>query len=390
MKAYKLFSFLLLGSLILGGCHQDDGNTDDQVTVEPIREGDYGYSLPYVDSSTSVIHSKYGSNKLDTYFMGQQGLELTKQYFDPNTTYASEGSILEASELERFDSSLRGLGLLKYKTDYNPEGLNPEKGTYVESGTGINMYDAIIVSDIYEVDFVDENGDYVGFQFTIVMNENITYSVAQTNEDGSVATNENGDVILQSGTQTGQMSDDQLFNYGSLEAGQRLVNYLRNNHPEVGNLPIHVLLYKTVSSDSMTSGSFIGQSYVTTRSSTSYERLTQEWTFAPSTRLSELDSVLANQISTMKSTLFENFPTEVGFYGRVFFINNMAEEVEIEINMRGKTYVEIQSLIQYVVSLAPDINENSCELNIHVKSDGDTVALIHRAKNSETITTSLV
>ena len=389
MKISKLFSLLLLGSLLLSGCRQDDTD-EDRVTVEPLREGDYGYSMPYVNSSTSVIHSKYGSNKLDKYFMGQQGLELAKSYFDPNTTYASEGNILDASELERFDSSLRGLGLLKYKTDYNPEGLNPEKGTYVESGTGIDMYDAIIVSDVYEVDFVDQNGDYVGFQFTIVMNQNITYSVAQTNEDGSAAIDENGNVILQSGTQTGQMSDDQLFNYGSLEAGQRLVNYLRNNHPEVGNLPIHVLLYKTVSSDSMTSGGFIGQSYVTTRSSTSYERLTQEWAFAPSARLSELDSVLANQISTVKSTLFENFPNEVGFYGIVFFIDNMADEVEIEINMRGKTYVEIQSLIQYMVTLAPDINENNCELNVHIKSDGDTVALIHRDKNSETITTSLI
>ncbi len=77
MKISKLFSLLLLGSLLLSGCRQDDTD-EDRVTVEPLREGDYGYSMPYVDSSTSVIHSKYGSNKLDKYFMGQQGLELAK------------------------------------------------------------------------------------------------------------------------------------------------------------------------------------------------------------------------------------------------------------------------------------------------------------------------
>ena len=389
MKINKLFSLLLLSSLFLCSCQKDD-NSQEQTTVAPLREGDYGFSLPYKDSSTSVIHNKYNSNKLDTYFMGEQALELAKNYFDPKSIYAAEGSVLEASELERFDSSFRGLGLLKFKTDYNPEGLNPEKGSYVESGNGINMYNAVIVSDVHEIDFIDQEGNFAGFQFTIVLNENIFYLDAQKNEDGSVAVDENGDVILEQESKTAKMTSDQLFKYGSMEAGQRLVNYLRNNHPEVGNLPIHILLYKTVSSDSMTSGSFIGQSYVTTRASTSYERLQQEWTFAPSSRLNDLNSVLASQISTVKSQLFESFPNEVGFYGRVFFVNDMAVEVEIEINMRGKTYVEIQSLIQYIVSLAPNINENKTELNIHIKSDGDTVALIHREQNSEEITTSLI
>ena len=54
--------------------------------------------------------------------------------------------------------------------------------------------------------------------------------------------------------------------------------------------------------------------------------------------------------------------------------------------MRGKTYVEIQSLIQYVKSLAPTINENKPELKIHILSDGETVAILSREKDSENIT----
>ena len=247
------------------------------------------------------------------------------------------------------------------------------------------MYNAILVSDVHEIDFKDKNGEYVGFQFIIVLNENVSYLAAQTNEDGTVMTDVTGKVVLEENRRTAKISTDQLYNYGSIEAGQRLVNYLRNNHPEVGNLPIQVLLYKTTSSDSMLNGTFIGQSYVTNRASTTYEIINQEWVFAPSSRLNALDSVLAGQIQSVKSKLFENWPNEVGFYGKVFFEDNMASEIELEINMRGKTYVEIQSLIQYLVQLMPTISNDSAKLNVHVLSDGQTIAIIQRDVDSEKV-----
>ena len=381
MKINKIVT-LLLGCLIISGCDKQSGTAQ----IDPLKEGDYTYMLPYVKSSTEVTHSKYGSNKQDIFNMGELALQLAKPYFDTKNTFATEGQILSSSELERFDSKYRGLGLLKYKTDYNPEGLNPEKGSYVQSGTGIDMYNPILVSDVHEIDFVDENGEFVGFQFIIVLNENVTYYEADKNEDGSIKKDENGEVVLKKDSKTTQISAQQLYNYGSIEAGNRLVSYLRNNHPEVGNLPIQVLLYKTASSDSKLYGTFIGQSYITTRASTTYEKINQEWVFAPSTRLENLNTLLASQISNVKSQIFEYFPNEVGFYGRIFFEDNIAQKVEIEINMRAKTYVETQSLIQYVKSLASSINENKPELKIHVLSDGETIAILTREKDSETIT----
>lgn len=385
MKINKIFSLLLIFGLVLSGCKNDIEQNEDEILVAPLKEGDYGYSLPYADSTTSVIHNIYSGNKKDVYNMGEQALELAKSYFNPKSTYVSEGQVIKSSELERFDASYRGLGLLKFKTDYNPEGLNPEKGNFIESGTGIDMYNAILVSDVHEIDFKNKNGEYVGFQFIIVLNENVSYLEAQTNEDGSIKKDKDGKVVLSENRKTAKISTDQLYNYGSIEAGQRLVNYLRNNHPEVGNLPIQVLLYKTTSSDSMLNGTFIGQSYVTNRASTTYEKINQEWVFAPSSRLNTLDSVLAGQIQNVKSKLFENWPNEVGFYGRIFFINDMASEIELEINMRGKTYVEIQSLIQYLVQLMSSISDDNAILNVHVLSEGNTVAIIHRDVNSEKV-----
>lgn len=377
MKINKKLLILFMSCLFIAGCEKDN-STSEYSIVEPVKKGEFGFLLPYEKNATSIIHSKYESNKKDTYFMGEQALELAKNYFDSSKVYAREGSVLKVEELERFDSSYRGLGLLKFKTNYNPEGLNPEKGNYVPSGSGVNMYNAILVSDVYEIDFVDEKGKFVGFQFTIVLNETVSYYEAKTKADGSVMTDNDGNALLKDEKKTMKLSTAQLFNYGSIEAGQRLVNYLRNNHPEVGNLPIHVLLYKTTSASSKTNGSFIGQSYVTNRSSTSYDKIKQEWAFAPSNRLNELNSVLAGQIASVKSQIFKHFPNEVGYYGQVFFKDDMVNEVEIEINMLGKTYVEVQSLIQYVASISSTISENKTELNIHILSDGETVALIHR------------
>lgn len=388
MKVSKKWRILFVFTLLLTSCKQE--NEHEHVIVEPVKKGEYGFYLPYEDSSANIIHDKYGVNKKDTYFLGEQALELAKEHFDPKSVYAREGSVISAEELERFDANYRGLGLLKYMTEYNPEGLNPEKGNYVPSGSGIDMYNAILVSDVREIDFVDKEGNFVGFQFTIVLNETVSYSEALKNADGTVKTDKNGDILVKDEEKTAKLSTDQLFNYGSLEAGQRLVSYLRNNHPEVGNLPIQVLLYKTTSADSMTSGSFIGKSYVTTRASTSYEKLNQEWVFAPSNRLDELNSILADQISSVKNELFKVFPNEIDYYGRVFFQDNMAQEVEIEVNVRGKTYVEIHSLVQYMVSKAPSISENKVELNINVKNEGQTVALIHRDLNGKDIEVSLV
>ena len=387
MRINKFLSLILLSALFISGCTPEE---NESAKVEPLREGDYTYKLPYVKSTTEVTHSKYGSNKKDIYNMGKYALELAKPYFNTKNTFASEGQVLSSSELERFDTSYRGLGLLKYKTDYNPEGLNPEKGSYIPSGTGINMYNAILVSDVHEIDFYDKNNELVGLQFIIVLNETVTYYEAETNEDGSVKKDKDGEVILKSESKKEKMSTEQLYNYGSIEAGNRLVSYIRNNHPEVGDLPIQVLLYKTTSSDSKLYGNFIGQTYVTTRASTSYEKINQEWVFAPSTRLQELNTLLSSQISNVKSEIFKNFPNEVGFFGRVLFEDNIATMVELEINMRGKTYVEIQSLIQYMVSLASNINENKPELKIHILSDGQTVALLHREQDSDTIISTLI
>lgn len=84
------------------------------------------------------------------------------------------------------------------------------------------MYNPILISDLYEIDFMkQENGqyDYAGFTFVIVLNSYVSYREAELNDDGSVKTDENGETLLKGGSQTTQVSKEQLYTYGSVEGG---------------------------------------------------------------------------------------------------------------------------------------------------------------------------
>lgn len=383
----KPLILLLSGLLLLSGCGKNDG--EDVVNVSPLIEGEYGFVLPYTTSSAPVVHKKYLTSKNESYKIGKYALELCKKHFDPDKYLVREGGVVEATELERFDTTTaeyRALGLLKFKTSFNSAGLNPEKGTYIDNGNGVKMYNAILVADVIEHDYIPVGGkidEYAGFTFTIVLNENVSYQEPELNADGTVKTDSSGNVILKPETKTGKITDDQLFAYGSVEAGQRLVDYLRNNHPmEVGNLPIHILLYKASGADSELPGVFIGESYQETRAS-QYTRINQEWVFAPSERLNRMNPILSSQFDDVKKTLFETYPTDVGIIGRVFFQDDMAEKMEIEVNMQAKTFVEAQTIVQYMATLSERIKENGVALRIHVYTNGESVGILTREKDSD-------
>lgn len=377
--------------LILAGCTSSpDTNDEGNHSISSRSEGEYGYCLPYVSSDSSIVHNLYQNSKREPFEIGNRLVELAKKYFDPAQYLISEGLIISGNELQRYDDSSRGLGLLMYRTSYNPQGLNPEKGTYIESSSGGKMYNPIVVSDVYEIDYVTQCGEdieYAGFSFAIVLSQDVTYYEAEVDDEGNPLTDEKGEVILKNERKVGTLSDEQLFTYGSVEAGQSLVNYLRNNHPEVGNLPIHVALYKASDADSQLPGVYIGESFVEDRSS-SYTKIHEEWVFAPSNRLGELNGIIATQFNQMKNEIFEYFPSNIGIYGKVFFENDYAKQMNIEVSIQAKTYVEIQSLIEYMIELIDIFEDNSFMIKVNITCNDKTMAILTR--NAESNDVSLV
>lgn len=384
MKMHKFILFTLSLMLLLSGCAKKETEDENNLILKPVISGEFGYILPFESNDTRYVHNSYQSSKSDPLSMGYGALQLAKKYFNPEKVLVREGQIVSSKELEATDNLARGVGLLKYKSEYNAEGLNPEKGIAISNGEDVEMYNPILVSDVYEIDYMSMDGkESVGFTFVIVLNSNVTYWESEKDEEGNTKVDSEGNVILKPGAKTTTVTKDQLFTYGSVEAGQRLINYLRNNHPEVGNLPIHVALYQAPPIDSKTSGSFIGEALVNDRSA-SYTPLNQEWVFMPSDRLNGLNGVIGSQFNMIRASLFENFPIDVGIFGRVFFENDAAKRIEMEVNLQAKTYVEIQSLIQYLVELCANFADTSISIKVDVKSDDETIAILKRSTGNST------
>lgn len=383
--------FLLL---LLNGCQADkEAEHNQDLIIHPIIEGEYGTMLPYEVSDTRYIHNIYRTNQYDPLNMGELALDLAKKYFNPSYVYVKEGTVLNNTDLE--DTNLAtyiSTGLLRYKSNDNPNGLNPEKGIAYDNGEGVMMVNPIMVSDVYEMDYcevVEGECEYVGFTFIIVLNSQVLYYEPQRDDDGNIVY-EDGKALTSGSLKSIEVTEDQLFTYGSVEAGQRLVSELRNNHPEVGNLPIHILLYEASVADSYLPGSFIGEALIEDRSST-YTQLNQEWAFLPSARFAELNNVLNSQFNTAVNQLFESFPTDVGFFGKGFFEDYALKKLELELNMQAKTYVECQSAIQMVARLCNEyLSEKTYEVEVVVKSDDEVIALIERAEGEEQVKVRMI
>ena len=391
MKIYKLITCLLCAGLLVSGCRKKEEEVETGTIIKPVISGEYGYYINNEISDTRYIHNSYRASKADPLTMGQGALQLAKKYFDPKQYLVQEGNVLSNSELERQDTSYNALGLLKFKTEINPEGLNPEKGTPIDNGNGITMYNAILVSDVYEIDYVQVNNgiaEIVGFTFVVVLSDTVQYREAEFDDNGNVKTDSNGEVLLKDGWKTTTITKEQLYTYGSVEAGQRLVNYLRNAHPEVGSLPIHMLLYEAPNSNANISGVFIGEAYVEDRVS-SYTTLNQEWAFLPSDRMDQLNGLVASQFTQLKTNLFKNYPVDVGLWGKGFFENDLLQTLSLEVKVQAKTYTEIQSLIQYMVELSSYFTETSYSLKIDVQSDNETIAILSRDRGSSEMSVTL-
>ena len=67
------------------------------------------------------------------------------------------------------------------------------------------------------------------------------------------------------------------------------------------------------------------------------------------------------------------------------FEDSALSKLELSVNMQAKTYVETQSLIQYVVQLCSLFTDTNYSIQVDIKSDDETVALLSRQKGSSNI-----
>ena len=105
----------------------------------------------------------------------------------------------------------------------------------------------------------------------------------------------------------------------------------------------------------------------------------------PSDAFRELNAIVANQFESMRTAIFEHFPSNVGIFGRAYFEDNYLKKMNIEVNIQATTYIEAQSLIQYLVSLCDLFQDADYDIKIDVLSDEQTIAILTRPANETNV-----
>ncbi|MFV0382059.1 MAG: CamS family sex pheromone protein [Breznakia sp.] len=370
----------LLCFCVLSGCglQKDSDEASFTTVTKAVEAGDYQTILPYNSTDSRQTHVDFNRGSYDRIAVGEGLLAYSKKYFSPDDYAIQEGMILDRDTLQVGAYFGDHKGLLGYQTKENTSGLNPEKGSTIPVGNGVEIIsgvergkETIPIVDIFEVDFFDkedkanEDREIKGISLTIVLNEKIK--------------DDQGKEYI--------MSKDSLMTYAS-EKARHLIAYLREQ-PAVGqDIPIFVTMFNAASTDSALPGCFIGEGYGTD-SINDFSEIDEEWTIFPSERAQALDSVIYSQFESIKNALKDFLPNDIGVTGKGKFTDGKLEYLSIHVITQIKTYTESSALLQYMNSLLANIKSEEIEIIVEISSDEETYALIKRAVGSlETVVVS--
>ncbi|MDP3442143.1 MAG: CamS family sex pheromone protein, partial [Ignavibacteria bacterium] len=189
----KVIVFLCL--ILLSSCASDNSSQDPTI-IERLNNNDYSMILPFVASEVRQYHGTY-LGRADFLEIGSRLEDKSKEYFNVNDYYLSEGQVITNNELTR---------LVRRESTDNPYGLNPPSGSEFLVGTSdITVVDAVVVADVVELDFYQQSGGEIklaGMSFAIVLNQSLSSA------DGLI-----------------NVSDQVLYDYGS-NMGRKLDRYI--------------------------------------------------------------------------------------------------------------------------------------------------------------------
>ncbi len=336
--------------LVLSGCEQPKDETNQDVLINNEIAGEYNYVLPYGNNDVRQIHNLYKRSTLDVEAVGRGLLDISKEYYSPDEYLVQDGVVVGYNQL---------IPLLGRTSSDNTYGLNPESGSEFENGEGTKIKDAIIVRDIFEIDFLkpsEADYDLKGLSFAVVLNPE------QDVDDGLFGTKVT-------------ITDEVLMNYAK-EIGTRFEQYLRTK-PEVGDLPILVTFFKAGSSDANLPGSFFAKVMYDGKTP-KFESINERWELFPSSKSMELNPVVASEFNALRDKLHLFLPETVGVIGKGLFIDNKLQELNITVTIQAKTYLEIEGVVQYLASLSDGFVDQDYQLQFVVKSNEDTKAVLEK------------
>jgi len=337
----KLFIIFIL--LLLSACSssiEPSGN----LKIESTKKNEYCVVLPFKASDVRQYHGTY-LGRADFLEIGSRLEQKSKAYFSVDEYCFSEGQVISNSDLTK---------LVRRESSSNPYGLNPPSGSEFLVGTSnISVLDAVVVSDVMEIDFYKKNSEDIsvsGISFAIVLNQSLS------TPNGSVS-----------------VSDEVLYEYGS-NMGRKLDRYIRSLS-DMEDMPIYIALFVTNPSDAVLPGRYIGDGYFTARGG-QFNTNNEKWVLFPTSQATSLDAALAEKFNSFKSSITRFIPESVGVVGEARYVDNQTDFLRITLTLQAKTYSEIRALTQYTTELLKEIDLGDYPIIIRINSISETLVLI--------------
>ncbi len=338
---------LIFLALLLVGCQSDMDRGQEVVEFR----NNYSFKIPFQISSRRHMHQRRGVYKDDSY-------QITKGLYDYMTYYLvgnDNYTLAQGQEINdrMFDS------LMRFKSNDNPNGLNPDSSQRFVLTNGETITSPIIVADLFELDVYDTNNQLVGMSIGLCVKQNVA--------------------------DNGKLSDSDLKKYGE-NAGRQLVSILKKEE-RMANAKIIVAIYNLERIDSSLPGNFIGHLYFENNVG-QFDDTLDRWYLLPSSEARGAYSELSDSFNIFKTSLNDLIIDDhIGVIGRLNIVSNDIRELYIDINTDTKSYPEIQVLVNYVSKLLKQHFSNDLEIKIKIMNGHDIKAMME--KRGEIVNTIL-
>lgn len=333
----KKVSLLLILLLVITGCSK---KTETSSVNIDYGEKVYKIYKPYKEAVSSYVINdnivRTDITKIDKILMN-----LSKEYFDPNTYYYQSGQYLTSDKI-------------KYL-------LSDEKLNNKQANIDNNNIKHNYISYIYEQDYLDENGNIKGISIMLGLNK---YAIV------------NNDLR--------ELNHNEVLEIGKLKANE-LVSYIHAIQ-NMNNVPIVVGLYiqtPTISSDSG-SVEYIG---INNKNKVEFKQVNYGEYQITSSFVKTNDSVTYNNFNTLVSFMKKEY-NNLSISAKCIYQDKELIKLIYEINSSLKSDNEIIAINQSFIDEFSKLYNKDIKLELKIKANKEIESLL--IKNGENITVHIL
>ncbi len=295
----------------------------------------------------------FTSKTSDLIHVEKRMIEISKEYFMPESSVLDQGRFLNQSDLIKLLSSVSA----------DPDGLNMAKDEILLDGGQEFPAMRNIISNIAEMDFYsrDDLNRCIGVSLCLLVNT-----------QASDYNYENYELSL-SGVQTYAES-----------VSKKLLVFLRNRE-ELKEVPILLMIYSLKSEDDSLPGVMISKAYCEGEKS-DFVDLNEKWRIFPSSAAQREDEENSMRIQILKDAISSYTKETVTIFAKGHYIDDEADLLNVTVQTYSGSYQFNLGLVQLLAEQCNEFGSLNLKLRIEIQYYDDVIFTISKQMQQEKCT----